>query len=66
MKTNVDVAIKVSMTIWTHVQSGTNSKADQGNSNATITSVTLDVNGGDNGLADRKKYTKKAYEVLDK
>ncbi|WP_027391253.1 LysM peptidoglycan-binding domain-containing protein [Aquimarina latercula] len=66
LKTDVEVAIKASMIIWTHVQNGTNSKADQGNSNATITSVTLDVNGGDNGLADRKKYTKKAYEVLDK
>lgn len=28
--------------------------------------ATKDVNGGTNGLADRKKYTKKAYEVLNK
>ncbi|WP_298546349.1 LysM peptidoglycan-binding domain-containing protein [uncultured Aquimarina sp.] len=66
LKTDVEVAIKASMIIWTHVQNGTNSKADQGNSDSTITSVTLDVNGGNNGLDDRKKYTKKAYEVLDK
>ncbi|MGY3792996.1 LysM peptidoglycan-binding domain-containing protein [uncultured Aquimarina sp.] len=66
LKTDVEVAIKASMIIWTHVQDGTNSKADQGNNNAAITSVTYDVNGGDNGLTHRKRYTKKAYEVLDK
>ncbi len=65
LKTDVDVAIKASMIIWTHVQNGTNSKADEGNSFSTIKKVTKDVNGGDNGLTMRKQFTEKAYEVLD-
>ncbi|AXT60397.1 LysM peptidoglycan-binding domain-containing protein [Aquimarina sp. AD10] len=65
LKTNVDVAIKASMIIWGHVQNGTNSKADQGNNDSAIKKVTKDVNGGYNGLAMRKQFTKKAYEVLD-
>lgn len=64
LKTNVDVAMKASMIIWTHVQKETNSKADKGNNNSAITKVTKDVNGGDNGLDMRKKFTKKAYEIL--
>jgi predicted chitinase/LysM repeat protein len=64
LKTNVDVAIKASMIIWTHVQNGTNMEADNGNNNATIKAVTKDVNGGDNGLEMRKGFTKKAFEVL--
>ncbi|NVK63503.1 MAG: hypothetical protein HWE22_02905 [Flavobacteriales bacterium] len=65
LKTDVDVAMKASMIIWHHVQNGTNNKADKGNSDAAITSVTKDVNGGTNGLPERKKFTKKAYEILE-
>ncbi|MFL1895015.1 LysM peptidoglycan-binding domain-containing protein [Aquimarina sp. 2-A2] len=66
LKTNVDVAIKASMIIWNHVQNGTNTKADQGSNDSAIKKVTIDVNGGTNGLAMRKQFTKKAYEVLNK
>ena len=66
LKTNVDVAIKASMIIWAHVQNGTNAQADNGNNDSAILEVTKDVNGGTNGLAMRKQFTKKAYEVLDK
>ena len=66
LKTDVDVAMKASMIIWKHVQKNTNYKADKGNNNEAITAVTKDVNGGTNGLDDRKKYTKKAYKVLNK
>ena len=66
LKTNVDVAMRASMIIWTYVQSGTNEEADKGNKDSVITSVTKDVNGGTNGLEMRKKFTKKAYEVLNK
>ena len=65
LKTNVDTAMKASMIIWKHVQNNTNGKADKGNLDSAIKAVTKDVNGGDNGLAHRKKYTKKAYEVLE-
>jgi len=66
LKTDVDVAMKASMIIWVDKTKKTNKNADVGNTNKAITKVTLDVNGGDNGLEMRKKYTKKAYKVLNK
>ncbi|WP_274639661.1 LysM peptidoglycan-binding domain-containing protein [Tenacibaculum larymnensis] len=66
LKTDVDVAMKASMIIWTHVQVGTNNEADKGNNKAAIIAVTKDVNGGTNGLNHREKFTKKAYEILKK
>ncbi|WP_326492520.1 LysM peptidoglycan-binding domain-containing protein [Sinomicrobium oceani] len=65
LKTNVDIAMRASMIIWTNPSNGTNTKCDEGVDNTTITKVTRDVNGGTNGLSDRKKFTKKAYEVLN-
>ncbi len=64
LKTDVDIAMRASMIIWIDSSKTTNTKCDGGITNAIITSVTQDVNGGDNGLDDRKKYTKKAYEIL--
>ncbi|MBL3658888.1 hypothetical protein [Fulvivirga sediminis] len=66
LKTDVDVAMKASMIVWIDDDKSTNLKADKGNADAVIESVTLDVNGGTNGLDLRNKYTKKAYQILDK
>ncbi len=66
LKTDVDIAIKASMIIWTHVQKGTNKEADNGVNDLAILNVTKDVNGGTNGLEMRKKFTKKALEILKK
>ncbi len=66
LKTDVDIAIKASMIIWTRVQKGTNKKADKGINDSVILNITKDVNGGTNGLEMRNKLTKKALEILKK
>jgi putative chitinase len=40
------------------------SRCDAGSNDSVITSVTRCVNGGTNGLEDRKKYFKQYYELL--
>jgi len=61
LKTNVDVALKAAMIIWEHQE--LNSIATK---KSAVTKVSYIVNGGYNGLKDRKKYTKKAYKILEK
>ncbi|MDD2896589.1 MAG: hypothetical protein PHG81_11300, partial [Aliarcobacter sp.] len=60
LKTNVDIAMKSAMIFWTFIKKIN----DIVKSENDINLVTYTVNGGYNGLDDRVKYTKKAYEVL--
>jgi predicted chitinase len=60
--TDVEVAIFASMVYWK--MNDINKEADKGLSPSNIENVSSIVNGGGNGLPDRKKYTKKANDIL--
>ena len=62
LETDVEVALKASMVYWK--LKGLNNKADQGTSPAIVEDVGRIVNGGDNGMDLRKKYTQLAIENL--
>lgn len=62
LRTDVDVALKAAMIYWKLCKC--NAKADGGSTVSHVKKITKAVNGGYNGLADRKKHTKKAYKIL--
>jgi len=50
---------------WFFYKAGLNAIADRGSSDAVVTNVTRRVNGGTHGLADRIKYFKRYYPILN-
>ena len=62
LESNVEIAIKASMVFWK--LNNLNTMADTGTSPTIIEKVGKVVNGGDNGMDDRKKYTKLAVDNL--
>jgi predicted chitinase len=66
LETNVDVAMKASMIYWE--MNGLNTKADEGVSSNSITSVGAAINGADppNGQKLREKYTADIYKQINK
>jgi len=63
LENNVEIAMKASLVLWEEDEM--NDFADEGTDLAAIKAVTKEVNGGSNGLSQRKKYTEKAVEVFD-
>jgi putative chitinase len=49
---------------WFFNKNGLHKIADQGSTDAVVTSITKRVNGGTNGLADRIKHFKEYYHLL--
>ena len=66
LETDVEVAIKASMVFWKW--KGLNEKADEGDTDEHIDNVGKIVNGSGkrkpHGYKDRRKHTKKAYEIF--
>jgi predicted chitinase len=60
---DLDFSMQISLAFWK--AKDVNNLANDTNDD-TIRNVTIAVNGGENGLPNRKTYTKKAYEVLKK
>lgn len=50
---------------WFWKKSGLNTIADQGNNDTTVTAITRKINGGINGLSQRKVYFYRAMYVLN-
>jgi hypothetical protein len=62
LETNVEVALKASMIYWKI--NNLNQYADKGTSPAIVEEIGVIVNGGNNGMDLRKKYTKLAVDKL--
>ncbi len=62
LETDVEVAIKASMVYWK--LKALNGKADLGTSPTIVEKIGKTVNGGDNGMDLRQKYTKLAADNL--
>ncbi len=56
--------MKSAMIFWTLIAKINTIAKSNPNDDLVITAVTKLVNGGTNGLDERKKYTKKAFEIL--
>lgn len=62
LETNREVALKASMVFWK--LKDLNNLADDGTSPENVKKIGKIVNGGDNGLEERKKYTASATKVI--
>jgi predicted chitinase len=62
LESNVEVALKASMIFWKIKD--LNREADQGTSPEIVEKISTIVNGGSNGMENRKAYTKLATKNI--
>jgi predicted chitinase len=63
---DLDFSMLISLTFWKEGKNGNTNDIANSIDEETIKAVTINVNGGQIGINERKKYTNKAYGILKK